>query len=177
MSDEQKYPSTDDGLQTTDNQSQVDLEKLTQECEEYKTGWQRAVADYQNLKKEMESNRQELFQWSEEKILSEFIPVYDNFKKAFDHHPELDGADEFHKKVQNWVNGIGFIKKQFEDVLKSHDVEEIKIEGKFDPQLHDAVAEEESELEHESIIRAVESGYTMKGKVIKVAKVVVSKGK
>lgn len=175
MSDEQQ--GTTNNEQLTNNQAPSDVEKLTQECLEYKTGWQRAVADYQNLKKEMESNRQELFQWSEEKILSEFIPVYDNFKKAFDHHPELDGADEFHKKVQNWVNGIGFIKKQFEDVLKSHGVEEIKTEGKFDPQFHDAVTEEESELDHGAIVRAVESGYTMKGKVIKVAKVVVSKGK
>ncbi len=176
MSDEKKPRSMSDD-QRTDNQSPVDVEKLSKECEEYKLGWQRAVADYQNLKKEMESNRLELFTWSEEKILSEFIPIYDNFKKAFEHHPELDGADEFHKKVQNWVNGIGFIKKQFEEVLKSHNIEEIKTEGKFDPQFHDAVTEEESELEHGAIIRAVESGYTMKGKVIKVAKVVVSKGK
>ncbi len=168
MSDEQvQNPITPD----------TDVEKLTKECEEYKTGWQRAVADYQNLKKEMESNRLELFQWSEEKILSEFIPVYDNFKKAFAHHPELDGGDEFHRKVKSWTDGIGFIKKQFEDVLKSHGVEEIKTEGKFDPQFHDAVTEEESELEHGSIVRTVESGYTMKGKVIKVAKVIVSKGK
>lgn len=154
-----------------------DVEKLTEECKEYKLGWQRAVADYQNLKKEMESRRVEMFQWSEEKILSEFIPVYDNFKKAFEHHPELDGADDFHKKVKGWVDGIGFIKKQFEDVLKSHGVEEIKTEGIFDPQFHDAVTEEESELEHGSIVRTVESGYTMQGKVIKPAKVIVSKGK
>jgi molecular chaperone GrpE len=145
--------------------------------EEYKVGWQRAVADYQNLKKEMEDRRVEMFHWSEEKILTEFIPVYDNFKKAFAHHPELDGADEFHKKIQNWVNGIGFIKKQFEDVLKSHGVEEISIVGAFNPEFHDAVVEEESELEHGVIVREVESGYTMNGKVIKVAKVVVSKGK
>lgn len=167
---------SDEQMQGTNDQTQPDIEKLTQECQEYKTGWQRAVADYQNLKKETESRRVELFSWSEEKILSEFIPIYDNFKKAFAHHPELDGADEIHRKVQNWITGIGFIKKQFEDVLKNHDVEEIKTEGKFDPQLHDAVGEEESELEHGSIIRVIESGYLMKGKVIKVAKVTVSKG-
>ncbi len=180
MSDEKTQGTNDkepDFANATPGKQSDELEKLTRECQEYKTGWQRAVADYQNLKKEMESNRQELFQWSEEKILSEFIPVYDNFKKAFDHHPELDGVDEFHKKVKNWTDGIGFIKKQFEEVLKSHDVEEIKTEGKFDPQFHDAVTEEESELDHGAIVRAVESGYTMKGKVIKVAKVVVSKGK
>ncbi|HRH23872.1 MAG TPA: nucleotide exchange factor GrpE [Candidatus Magasanikbacteria bacterium] len=173
MSDTQTSP-----VQQPEEQNETisDMEKIQHECEEYKLGWQRAVADYQNLKKEMESNRLDLFNWSEEKILSEFIPIYDNFKKAFAHHPELDGGDEFHKKVQNWVNGIGFIKKQFEDVLKNHGVEEIKTEGKFDPHLHDAVTEEDSELEHGSIIRAVESGYIMKGKVIKVAKVVVSKG-
>ncbi len=160
-----------------ENHESVDIGKIIRESEEYKMGWQRAVADYQNLKKETESKRNEWMNWCEEKILGEFIPIYDNFKKAFEHHPELDGADEFHKKVKNWTNGIGFIKKQFEDVLKSHGVEEIKTEGQFNPELHDAVGEEESELEHGSIIRAVESGYIMNGKVIKVAKVVVSKEK
>lgn len=174
MSDTQASPVQQPEEQ---NGTVSDMEKMQHECEEYKLGWQRAVADYQNLKKEMESRKNEIFQWSEEKILSEFIPVYDNFKKAFAHHPELDGGDDFHKKVKNWTDGIGFIKKQFEDVLKSHGVEEIKTEGQFNPEFHDAITEEESGESHGSIIREVESGYTMKGKVIKVAKVIVSKGK
>ena len=174
MSDNQEPINNE---QLTNDQPQSDLEKLMQECQEYKLGWQRAVADYQNLKKETELRRAELFNWSEEKILSEFIPIYDNFKKAFAHHPELDHGDDFHKKVKNWIDGVGFIKKQFEEVLNNHDVEAIKAEGRFNPELHEAIMEEESELEHGSIIREVESGYTMKGKVIKVSKVIVSKGK
>jgi len=175
MSDESH--GTTNHEESLNTQPQSDLEKLMQECQEYKSGWQRAVADYHNLKKETEARKVELFQWSEEQIVNEFIPVYDNFKKAFEHHPELDISDEFHKKVKGWVDGIGFIKKQFEDVLKNHGVEEIKTDGVFDTQYHEVVAEEEHESESGSIIRVVDSGYLMRGKVIKVAKVVVSKGK
>lgn len=153
------------------------LETLTRECEEYRLGWQRAMADYQNLKKEVDNQRSAMFLLSEERMLEEVLPVYDNFKKAFAHHPELDTTLEVHKKIQSWIDGIGFIKKQFEDVLKSHGVVEIVIDGVFDPLLHEAVGEEESDMDEGMIVREVESGYLLKDKVIKVAKVIVSKGK
>ena len=54
-----------------------------EEAKEAKVGWLRAQADYQNLQKEVESNKSEWAQYSERVILEEFIPVYDNFKKAF----------------------------------------------------------------------------------------------
>ncbi|KKU11761.1 MAG: Protein GrpE [Parcubacteria group bacterium GW2011_GWC2_45_7] len=80
---------------------EIDLEK---QCAEYKLGWQRAVADYQNLQKEIASRRAELVSMSEQQILEEFIPVYDNFKKAFSLKPASEG-----KQTQSWINGIGFI--------------------------------------------------------------------
>lgn len=94
-------------------------------CEEYKSGWQRAQADYQNLQRETQEKRSEWAVLSEIQILEDFIPVYDNFKKAF----SVD-----HDDSDTWGQGIGFIMKQFGDVLKSHGIEEIKVVGeKFSP--------------------------------------------
>ncbi len=148
------------------------IERLQQECETYKSGWIRAQADYQNLQKEVEAKRGELVRMSEAQILEEFLPVYTNFKTAFYHAPK-EGEE---KNWQNWSAGIGFIMKQFSDILKQYDVEEIKTVGEmFNPELHDAVGEEVSDAPPHTILREVETGYTMKGKVLKVAKVIVCK--
>lgn len=143
-----------------------------QQCAEYKAGWQRAQADYQNLQREVAEQKKEWAAWSELRVLEEFIPVYDNFKKAFSHHPE-NGDD---KKWSNWAQGIGYIMKQFGDILKAHQIEEIKTVGEqFDPRLHESVGEEASDAPEHTIIRELEGGYMMKGKVVKVAKVIVAK--
>ena len=110
---------------------------------------------------------------SEQYILEEFIPVYENFKKAFAHKESM--SDE--KTWQQWADGIGHIKKQFADILKSYQVEEIKTVGEnFDPRLHEAVAEEVvEETEAGLILRELEGGYKRGDKIIKPARVIISK--
>jgi len=152
------------------------LSTLEQEMLEYKAGWQRAQADYKNLQAEIDKKKSEWVKMSELQVLSDFMPVYDNFKKAFAHHPELDVENEKDKKVKNWIDGVGYIMKQFGDVLKNFDIEEIKTVGEmFNPEMHEALGEEESEEEEGTILKEVDVGYMMKGKVIKVAKVIIAK--
>ncbi len=142
-------------------------------CEEYKLGWQRAQADYQNLVRETAKQKGEWMQMIKGNILEDFIPVYDNFKKAFAH----EATDP--KQFENWKKGIEYIMKQFGDIIKQNGVEEIKTVGEiFDARVHEIVGEEEKEgaKEHE-IIREVESGYKSAEKVLKVAKVIVAKSK
>lgn len=155
-----------------ENQACADCEPLRKQVDEYKSGWQRAHADYQNLVRETNEKRGEWVRMSELQILEEFIPVYDNFKKAFSYQP----AEGEEKKWQNWSQGIGYIMKQFADIIHSHNVEEIKTVGEaFDPTRHDAMGEEESDLSDGTIIREMDAGYTMNGKVVKPAKVIIAK--
>ena len=146
-------------------------DKNETEMEEYKAGWLRAQADYKNLQKEISEQRGEWARMSEQTILEEFIPVYNNLKLAFSHEPKE--LSEEHKK---WSDGIGYIVKQFEKVLQDHSIEEIRTVGElFNPDMHEAVEERESDEDGGRIIKEVDGGYTMRGKVIKVAKVIVSK--
>lgn len=144
-------------------------QKAAEEAEEYKNNWQRALADYQNLLKETAARRAEWANMSEQQILEEFIPVYDNFKKAFANHRDVSS--------DNWAIGIQHIMKQFSDILKLHGIEEIKTVGeKFDPKFHEAVGHEEIEgKESDEIIKEVDSGYKMREKVIKASRVIVAK--
>jgi len=164
-------PFADDSVEKVTDEID-EIRKLSEENATYKAGWQRAMADYKNLQRETEIQRGEWAAMSALMVLEDFLPVYTNFKAAFGHKP-ADGGEL--KPWQNWATGIGFIMKQFGDILKSHGVEEIKTVGEiFDPTKHEIVGEEAATGPEHFIIKEVEVGYVMKGRVIKVAKVIVS---
>ncbi len=148
-------------------QKKGDLDGLV---EEYKNKWLRAVADYQNLKKETVKQKEEWIKFANAGLILELLPVVNHFKEALKHIPKEE-------KELDWVKGIIQIKKQMDDFLAKLDIEEIKTVGeKFDPELHEAVSQKEVEDQEEGmIIEEVQPGYTMNGKVIEAAKVIVSK--
>ena len=149
-----------------------DDSKTTETNTDYKDIALRAQADYQNLKKEVAAQRSEWAKMSRVYVLEEFIPILENFKKAYAFETGNDV-----KQFENWKKGIEFIKKQFEDKLKEHGVEPIETVGKpFDPTLHEAAGEEASDdVEEGCIIREIEGGYMVGDRILQVAKVIVSK--
>jgi molecular chaperone GrpE len=142
------------------------------QCEEYKAGWQRAVADYRNLQKETQDKRAESA--LDLKILSiaMFLPVYENLLKAFAHMPEGESS-----QWSSWGNGLRYVVKQFEDILESLDVQRIKTVGeRFDPSVHEAV-QSRAALTNEAdgyILEEVEPGFKIGDRILKPAKVIVS---
>jgi len=144
-----------------------ELEVLQKQCQEYLEGWQRAKADYANLKKESEEKQKEIASFVKTSLVIELIPVLDNFEKAIAHVPE-------DQKNQNWVTGIFHIKKQLEDLIAGSGLEKIKTVGeKFDPEVHEAFSSEEGE--EGIILKEISSGYKLNGKTVVPAKVVVGK--
>ncbi|MFA6536906.1 MAG: nucleotide exchange factor GrpE [Patescibacteria group bacterium] len=148
----------------------VDELTLTQQkCEEYLHGWKRAQADYQNLKKENDKERSEFIKYANANLLTEILPVYDNFKSAFRQIPE-------NEKNSAWVIGFSYIKKQLADLLSTNGITEIKTVGeKFDHNLHEALEYRETDGEDGIIIEELKAGYKLNEKVIQAAKVVVGK--
>ena len=173
MTDENILPDEQNVQEEPKDQACENCEKCRVEMEEYKSGWQRALADYKNLQKESADMRGAWAKASEQYILEEFIPVYENFKKAFAHK---DGMND-EKSWQQWADGIGHIKKQFGDILKNYQVEEIKtLDMAFDPHFHEAIGEEVStEAEPGMILKEVEGGYKRGDKIIKPARVIIAK--
>lgn len=154
------------------DEKQQDVPQVNEVHVDYKDQAMRAQADYQNLQKEVAAQRAQWAKMSEVHILEEFIPVYENFKKAFAHEP--GGEDNM---WENWKQGIGYIMKQFGDILRNHGVEEVETVGKpFDPTVHEAVGEEASdEYEEGVVVREVAGGYRCGDTVIQVARVILCK--
>lgn len=138
---------------------------LQTQCDEYLAGWQRAKADYENLQKETQAKLAVLTDHTKASLLTEIIPILDNFAKAIEHVPE-------DQQNQDWVVGVFHIKKQLEDFLNNNGLEKIDTIGQdFDETLHEAVGNEKGQ--EGKILKEVSSGYKLNGKVIIPAKVIV----
>ena len=149
------------------------MEKKLKECQkqrdEYLAGWQRSRADFLNYKKEEVARLQEFLKYVNEEAILKILPILDNFEEAEKEIPE--------DKKDDYLKGLLQIKTQLQDFLKNQGVEKIKALGeKFDPNFHE-VAEEVALNDKESgiIIEEVKKGYLLNGKVIRPAKVKVSK--
>lgn len=137
-------------------------------CDEYLNGWKRAQADFANYKKEEGKRFEDFAKFSSAGIVRDLLSVLDSFDLAL---ASLDEKNPAHK-------GVVIIKSQFENALKRHGLEPLAvITGKdmFNPELHEAVAQGESERPPDTVLEVFESGYTLHGKVIRPAKVKVSK--
>ena len=136
------------------------------QCTEYMEGWKRALADYENLKKEMDATLTKGRERIRARFAESLLPVMDNFDQAVRHVPETEDA-----KVKTWLQGVTFIKQQFEAVLKDLGLEPVATDGAFDPNLHEAVEEKEGE----GGMEVVSQGWKIGETVIRPAKVIVKK--
>ncbi|MFZ1720270.1 MAG: nucleotide exchange factor GrpE, partial [Candidatus Moraniibacteriota bacterium] len=145
--------------------------------DEYLNDLKRLQADFENYKKRMANEQRETMRFVTTGIISDLVPILDNFNMAVAHVPE-------DKKSDPWVTGITYIEKQFEEVLAGFGVSVmgVKAGDDFDPSRHEAVSTEETsnnnqetnDAEAHKIAKVLQKGYTMDGKVIRVAKVTVN---
>lgn len=149
----------------------TELKACHSERSEYLAGWQRSKADYLNLKKEHESNRQEVSKWAKEGILSDLFNIADSFEMAFGNKEAWEQAPE------NWRKGIEYIYNQLQTIFRDHGVEIInpKLGNKFDPSEQEPIGtiETTNEEEDDEIVEIIKKGYKMNGKIVRPASVKV----
>jgi molecular chaperone GrpE len=141
-------------------------EKETKEDEELNVRYLRLAADFQNYKRRVEKEKNDIYAYANEKIVVELLNVIDNFERALDHSNE----------GESFAEGMSMIFKQLKGVLEKSGVEEIQATGEsFDPNFHHAVLTENSE-EHEAgtVIQVLQKGYLLNKKVIRPAMVKVA---
>lgn len=147
----------------------IDQNLLQKQADEYLEGWKRAKADYVNLKKQTDKDRQEVSQYIQAATVMEFVPIYDNLKRSARHVP-LDQKDT------EWVKGVQHIQKQFEALLKKMGLELIETIGKhFNPNLHHAVSKiQQPGIPAGQIVDEVKSGFKNGDRILQPADVVVA---
>lgn len=146
-----------------------DFSRCEKEREEYLDGWKRAKADLANYKKD-ELKRFEVFaKFSQGALIQEIISVLDSFDLAL--------ISDKIKSDPKEEKGLYLIRQQLEDILGKNGLERIIISAgsPFDPALQEAIAQVESDKPPGSIVEEVERGYLLNGKLIRPARVKVSK--
>jgi len=143
--------------------------KCQEEKQEYLDNWQRAQADFLNLRRRDEEDKQKAIKFAKQELIEEVISVLDSFDMAF------GNKEVWEKAPEEWREGMTRIHTQLENILTKNGLEKINPLGeRFDPGMHDAVSSQKvTEEDDEKVMQVVQAGYRLHEKVIRPAKVVV----
>jgi len=157
------------------------IESLQKLAEEYLSGWRRTKADFENYKKKQAEWADSFRLTANENIISEIIPVIDNFELALAHLPQ-------NPEEKSWSEGIIHIKRQLEEILSKNNVKKMNVKTGdfFDPNIHECInnplaerfPEEKKSIsknqKNELLVKEVVlSGYFLGSKTLRPAKVTV----
>jgi len=161
------------GAEGKDPEAQTDeqVKRLQSEVERYKDLALRATADLDNYRKRMARERDDAVKYANTSFLEKLIPILDNFELGLQAAKSGTGSSSI-------LDGMAMVQRQLQDFLTGSGVEAFDAEGKpFDPNLHEAIAQEENaEVPEGQVIRQLRKGYRLRDRLIRPANVVVSKG-
>ncbi|MNB73635.1 heat shock protein GrpE [compost metagenome] len=145
------------------------VKRLQELAEEAQARTLRVQADFDNFRRRTQKEKEELAQYATSKLVTELLPVLDNFERALVTAPGNAESEAFTK-------GINMIFRQLEGVLKSEGLTAMETVGQpFNPEYHQAIMQVESEEHEEGIVtEEVQKGYLLKDKVLRPAMVKVS---
>ena len=124
------------------------------------------------MKRRFDREKDSLIKFGNEKVLGGLLEVVDNLDRTV----EAISNDE-DEKIKNIYSGIEMVRTQFLSVLKSNGLEQVQAIGEvFDPNFHEAMAQQPApEKQDQEIIQVYQNGYTLNGRLLRPAKVVIAK--
>ncbi|EQC49740.1 nucleotide exchange factor GrpE [Bacteriovorax sp. DB6_IX] len=142
------------------------------ELAEFKEKFYYVAAEMENMKKRHERDMQNQLKYGNEKVLKGLLDVVDNLERTL-----MAIENDEDAKVKNIFVGVDMVKGQFLEVLKNNGLEQIEALGKtFDPNFHEAMAQQPAEgKENDEVIQVYQQGYTLNGRLLRAAKVVIAK--
>ncbi len=148
-----------------DNQTKDTVQSVTEKL-------LRVNSDFQNFKRRAEKEKSEWFDIAQASVIKSFLPILDDFERAFDSFAQIDQKED----NKDWVKGFQLVFDKYKKTMKDLGVTEIENMKVFDPVFHEALMQVESE-KHKTgeIVQVLNKGYTFKDKVIRHAKVSVAK--
>jgi molecular chaperone GrpE len=154
------------------NDSEQALEAALEQAQNAKDDLLRVQAEMQNLRRRTEQDIEKAHKYGQEKLSNELLAVMDNLERA--QEAASNSEDEAIKAIRE---GVDLTLKGFSDCFTKFNIETVDPLGEpFDPQLHQAMSlQENTESEPNTVIAVMQKGYTLHGRVIRPAMVMVSK--
>jgi molecular chaperone GrpE len=155
-----------------EDQLQAQLERVQAEADTNRDKWLRAMAELDNFRKRTRTHLESSLILARADVLKQLLEVLDNFERVMEAWDQADQAPD-----DNFVKGVRLIQDQLLRVLRENRVEKIEsIGAPFDPNLHEAVSQIESdEVESQHVARVIKEGYRFHETVLRPAMVVVAR--
>ncbi len=158
-----------DKSEESKNKEQASIEKLENEIKELKDTLLRRAAEFENYKRRTENDQINLIKYGAESFILKILPIYDDLQRSVQH---LDESN-----IESIKDGLKLVLDKFTKTFEDQGIKKIESKGKeFDVDFHDALLQQPSaDVPPDTVLEEVEPGYMFKDKVIKHAKVIVSK--
>jgi len=154
--------------------SEVEFLKLKEDAAKAGEYWDKLLrlqADFDNIRKRLEKEKLDFVKFANEEVILELLNILDDLERA------VDLAESKHQDLAAFLKGVEMILAHLYDMVKEYGVKPIEAEGKlFDPNFHEALmqVEDNTKPEH-TIVEELQKGYLLNDRVIRTAKVKVSK--
>jgi molecular chaperone GrpE len=165
-----------------------ELAAVTRERDEYLDALQRLKAEFDNYRKRVARDQQELAARAHERLVRELVPVLDDLERALDaamEHASRSGAGEADASAPDRLRrayadegkleeGVRLVHRQLAALLAREGLAEISTDGKFDPHTQEALLAQPSDQEEGTVIQVLQKGYKLGDHVLRPARVVVA---
>jgi molecular chaperone GrpE len=154
---------TDEPLETQEEAVVDPLADALKERDEYLDALQRLKAEFDNYRKRVARDQQELAARAHERLVKELVPVLDDLERAIAHEGDIE-------------EGVKLVHRALSEALAKEGLTQIETDGKFDPHTQEALLAQPSEAEEGTVIQVLQKGYTLGDRVLRPARVIISSG-
>ncbi|MFL5952786.1 MAG: nucleotide exchange factor GrpE [Gaiellaceae bacterium] len=144
------------------------LTRATRERDEYLDALQRLKAEFDNYRKRVARDQQELAARAHERLVREIVPVLDDLERA------LEAATQHEEAALE--EGVRLVHRSLADLLAREGLAEVETDGKFDPHTQEALLSQPSDEAEGTVLQVLQKGYKLGDRVLRPARVVVSQG-
>ncbi|MGD0335925.1 MAG: nucleotide exchange factor GrpE [Candidatus Omnitrophota bacterium] len=153
---------------------EVEYAKLKEEAEKAKEYWDKLLrlqAEFENSRKRIEKEKQDYIKFANEEVILELLNILDDLERV------VELAQAKHEDLPAFLKGVEMILAHLYDMIKEHGVKPIDATGKiFDPHCHEALMQvENKDVPEHTVLEELQKGYMLNDRVIRTAKVKVSK--
>ncbi|MEA4902289.1 nucleotide exchange factor GrpE [Desulfitobacterium sp.] len=149
---------------------EAELKQSKEQADDYYSRLQRLQAEFDNFRKRSQKEKEETVKYAAERVIEAMLPVLDNFERAV-------SSSQTNQDFNAFSQGVEMILKQMKISLEKEGLKPIEAVGQaFDPNLHDAVLQVDSEEYPENtVVEELQKGYYLKEKVLRPSMVKVSR--
>jgi len=171
LEESQTEEVVDEQVETAEETAVDPLEAALAEAADYKDKYLRAHADFENSKRRLEKDKMNAVSYANESFAKDILAVIDSFENAL---ASIEGADEENSSevLKQMKEGVNLTYEQLKKILEKNHIKEVVCDGEFDPEVHQAIMQVESDT-HEvgDVVQVMQKGYTIKDRILRPAMV------